>query len=143
MITITEQGNPITEDQIATLEHELGAKLSKAYYRFLIMNNGGRPSHDVIDIVGLPGSPTDVQVFFGIDRSIESSNLSWNLAIITERCPKWHVLPIACDSGGNLFCLKVLDGVASEVLYCDMDAPNCVFYEVAPSFDAFLKKIGP
>lgn len=141
MITITEQGKPITDDQIVALENELGGKLSDAYRHFLIMNNGGKPYPDVVDIVDVPGSPTDVQIFFGIARSVESSDLSWNLALIADRCPGYHILPIACDSGGNLFCLKVSNGVASEVLYCDMDAPVCAFYEVAPSFNEFMEKI--
>lgn len=141
MIKITNQGNSITENEILVLENELGYKLPNSYRQFLIINNGGRPKSDIVDIEGLPGSPTDIQIFFGLTRNIESSNILWNLSIITERCPQCHVLPIACDSGGNIFCLKITNGIASKILYYDMDSSNCKFYEVAPSFDEFIKII--
>jgi hypothetical protein len=89
------------------------------------------------------GCPIDVQVFFGIGREVDTSNLAWNLAFIGERCPNHQVLPIACDSGGNLFCLEIKDGIAAKVVYCDLDGPECVFYKVASSFESFLKSLRP
>lgn len=141
MVEISNQGPSISEEQVAALEEKLGARLSGEYRRFLLQNNGGRPDRNVVDVQRAPGTPTDVQVFFGIGRRIESSNLGWNLALIVDRCPTQHVLPIACDSGGNLFCLKVTKGIASEVVYCDLDDRNCIFYEVSPSFDALMRAI--
>jgi hypothetical protein len=142
MVEISEQGSQsISAAEIAALEGKLGAKLSDSYRRFLMLNNGGRPSPDIIDIEGVPGSPTDVQIFFGIGRNIESSDLSWNLDLIAERYPGHHLLPIACDSGGNLFCLEVSQGIASEVMYCDLNDSCGAFYKVALHFDEFLNKI--
>jgi hypothetical protein len=108
---------------------------------FLLEFNGGTPTPDTVDVPDAPGTPTDVQVFFGIGRSVESSNLSWNLSQIAERCPGRRVLPIACDSGGNLFALKIERGVTAEVVYCDLDSSECTFYPVAPSFGEFIRRI--
>ena len=141
MIVFSKQGPSIASEQITSLEKALGARLSDAYANFLMINNGGMPEPDVIDVVGMHGSPTDVQVFFGIGRDIQSSDLFWNLSVITERCPNQRMLPIACDSGGNPFCLKVKRGIASEVAYCDLDDPNCKIYYVAKNFDEFLAKL--
>jgi hypothetical protein len=143
MIKIDEQGRQISETDVASLEAEFGEKLPNSYRQFLLANNGGVPSPDVVDVTGAPGSPTDVQVFFGIGRDIESSDLFWNLRVIEERFPGRRILPIACDSGGNLFCLQAPEGGGFEVTYMDLDDPGGTLYEGAPNFDAFLQKIRP
>jgi hypothetical protein len=108
MIRMTEQGPPINELQMAQVSKTLGATFAQDYKFFLLQNNGGRPDPDIVDIEGLPGSPTDVKIFFGIGRKYESSELLWQLDFIKECCPNQHVLPIASDSGGSLFCLKLI-----------------------------------
>lgn len=140
---IENVGPKIGALDIAPIEAELGAVLPDSYRQFLLRCNGGAPTPDTIDVPGADGSPTDVQVFFGIGRSVESSDLAWNLALVAERCPGLHALPIACDSGGNLFCLKFERDAAAKVIYCDLDDPDCANYEVAASFDEFVAKIRP
>ena len=137
-MVIENEGPKIGPEDIAAIESKLDAELSSEYRDFLLRYNGGGPTSDAVDVPDAPGTPTDVQVFFGIRRSTATSNLSWNLCLISDRCPGCHVLPIACDSGGNLFCLKVERGVAAEVIYCDLDSPECKFYPVAPTFGKFL-----
>jgi hypothetical protein len=51
-----------------------------------------------------------------------------------------HLLPIARDSGGNLFCLDLFKEFTGGILYCDLSS-HVTFYEVAPNFDAFMEKI--
>jgi hypothetical protein len=136
-------GPKIGASDIAHIEAELGARLPESYRQFLMHSNGGVPTPATIDVPGTDGSPTDVQVFFGIRRSVESSDLAWNLALVGDRCPGLHVLPIACDSGGNLFCLKFERDAASRVIYCDLDDPDCATYDVAASFDVFVARIRP
>ncbi|MEX8505370.1 SMI1/KNR4 family protein [Leptothrix ochracea] len=138
---IENAGPNIGASDIAPIEAELGVVLPDSYRQFLINSNGGAPTPDTIDVPGALGSPTDVQVFFGIGRSVESSDLGWNLALVRERCPSLQALPIACDSGGNLFCLKFERDAAAKVVYCDLDDPDCSTYEVAASFDEFVGKI--
>ena len=141
---IIENSGPIIGPKdIEALELELGAKLAADYLDFLSRYNGGTPTPDTVDVPNAPGTPTDVQVFFGIGRTVESSNLSWNLSLVAERCPRSHVLPIACDSGGNLFCLKVEQGVTAAVVYCDLDSSDCALYAVASSFGSFFQSLRP
>lgn len=140
---IDNVGPKIGALDIVPIEVELGAVLPDAYRQFLLRSNGGTPTPDTIDVPGADGSPTDVQVFFGIGRSVESSDLTWNLALVAERCPGLRALPIACDSGGNLFCLKFERDAAAKVIYCDLGDPDCAPYEVAASFDEFVAKIRP
>lgn len=140
---IENPGPKITASDIASIEAKLGAVLPVSYRQFLLHSNGGAPTPDTIDVPGADGSPTDVQVFFGIGRSVESSDLAWNLVLAGERCAGLHVLPIACDSGGNLFCLQFERDDAVKVIYCDLQDPDCVTYEVAATFDEFIAKIRP
>ncbi len=143
MIEISESGYQIGESDITHLESEFGTKLPDAYRRFLLLHNGGVPSPEIIDIAGASWSPTDIQVFFGIGSQIVPDNLSWNLQLIKDRRPDLHILPVACDSGGNLFCLRVSNDGSCEVIYYDMNDRVGTIYEVAPNFDAFLNKIRP
>lgn len=101
MIEIDEQGRQIGEADIISFENTLGMRLPNDYRQFLLLNNGGIPSPDVVDVTGAPGSPTDVQVFFGIGTDVESSDLLWNLKLIKDRFPDRSILPIACDSRGE------------------------------------------
>lgn len=138
---IDNVGPKIEVQDVTAFEAELGASLPEAYQKFLLLYNGGTPTPDTIDVAEYPGTPTDVQVFFGIGRTIESSDLSWNLTLIGERCTGISALPIACDSGGNLFSLKIEHSVATDVIYFDLDAPDCVTYTVASSFEEFIAKL--
>jgi hypothetical protein len=140
MITIDGPGRSLTEEDLTALETTLRAKLPDAYRAFLLSNNGGVPSPDIVHVEGAPGSPTDVQVFFGIDRSIQSSDLYWNMRTFSDRLPE-TMLPFACDSGGNLFCIYLTTEDAGSVIYVDLDQPEPCFYYVADGFDAFLDKL--
>lgn len=138
---IHSNGPKIQAKDIEAIEDIIGGKLPTDYREFLLLYNGGSPTPDTIDIPEAPGTPTDVQVCFGIGRAVQSSDLSWNLSLINERCPGYHMLPIACDSGGNLFCLKYEHGIVSKVIYCDLESLNCKYYTVAPSFTEFVGKL--
>jgi hypothetical protein len=148
VIQISKPGRQILAAEIASLEEAFGAKLPADYREFLLLNNGGLPTHDTVDIDGMPGSPTDIQVFFGIDTDIASSDLAWNLQVIRDRLPGFDALPIACDSGGNLFCLTAAKAGKAEIVFCDMPGgsfykvtPGISVYKVAPDFSAFTNKI--
>jgi hypothetical protein len=141
MIEIENAGQTIGESELMLLEREFGHQLPEDYKQFLRKQNGGTPWPDVVDVEGLSSSPTDVQVFFGMGREVESSDLLWNLRLIEARVPVPRMLPIACDSGGNLFCLRPLSGVQFDVLYCDLSGPTDRLYDVAPDFGSFLDRI--
>lgn len=143
MVEIVERGDPIGEADVAALEREIGVKLPESYRRFLLLNNGGRPRPDIVNIVDLQGGCSDVQVFFGIGQSFQSDNLAWNFRLIEDRHPGRHILPFACDSGSSLFCFRLTGERRHQVIFCDMTDPNGTLYEVAPDFETFMTKIRP
>jgi hypothetical protein len=140
MLRVDDQEAPVTQAELADFEKELNASLPKAYREFLLRSNGGLPTPDVVEIEGAPGSPTDVQVLFGIDRSVESSDLRWNKATFSDRIPA-RMLPVACDSGGNLFCLSLSEEDSGSVFYINLESQEPRLFVVAKDFDGFLDKI--
>jgi hypothetical protein len=135
-----QTGRAVTNEDLHALENALQVNLPSQYRTFLLRFNGGIPSADTIDVEGLPLSPTDVQVFFGIDRAIASSDLKWNRSTFLDRLPE-RLLPIACDSGGNLFCILVAGQDVGSVIYADLGQPEPLLYVAARSFDGFLGQL--
>lgn len=140
MIRISSPGCVLSEVEVEGLEATLGSTLPEPYREFLLAYNGGRPVPDGIVIPGY--DETDVQVIFGVGRQVESSCIDWNLRLLESRLPD-GLLPIATDSGGNLFCLSLRREDRGAVLYADLES---VFGElgIAPihmvcsSFTEFL-----
>ncbi len=143
MTTIEEPGPSLTDGDVAALEARLGKRFPAPYRRFLLANNGGVPVPNTADVPRFHQSPTDLQVFYGIGRDIESSCINWNIDTLKERLHPQHV-PIACDSGGNVFCLSLRPADEGAVIYCDLEAVFCDYgkaaptYRVATDFDQFL-----
>jgi hypothetical protein len=148
MIEIRGAGPPLTEESLTSFERELGTSLPDSYRRFLLRNNGGRPplEKDTVDVEGLPGSPTDVQDFFGLGDPIESCDLRWNKETLCERIPD-SLLAIATDSFGSAFCISLKGADRGAVSFCDLQSvafnyeADPDFYPVAPDFDSFLNKL--
>jgi hypothetical protein len=148
MVRIRDAGRTISEADVVALEQRIGHRLPESYRQFLLLNNGGRPTldRDTIDIEHLPGSPTDVQVFYGIDDPIESCTIDWNLNVFKNRISD-RLLPIACDSFGNRFCITLSGTDRGSVIYCDFNPTfgshvgAAIYYRVAPDFNSFLEKI--
>jgi cell wall assembly regulator SMI1 len=146
MIRIQETGRTLSEAEVVALERRISCRLPEPYRRFLLEHNGGRPpvNADVIDIEHLPGSEVDVKVFFGIEDPIESCNIDWNLKTFEGRIGD-QLLPVACDSFGNLFCISLSPPDYGSVVYCDFDPSwhlgAAIYYRVAPDFDSFLGRI--
>jgi hypothetical protein len=148
MVEIRNSGRALSNDDIVKLEQRIRCRLPESYRRFLLKNNGGRPplNIDAIDIEHLPGAEVDVGDFFGIDDQIEACDIDWNLTTFKGRIAS-ELLPIACDSFGNLFCVSLSDSDYGSIVYCDFD-PNwhlggATYYRVAPDFDSFLERIRP
>lgn len=146
MTTITDAGPVLAEADITELQARVGMPLPPPYRRFLLTHNGGVPAPNTVDIQGFDQSPTDVQEFFGVGLPIASSRLDWNLDTLRERL-RGSLVPIGCDSGGNLFALSLRARDLGAVLYLDLEAvygdlasppPE---YRVAADFDEFLSRL--
>ncbi len=142
MATIRKDARRLGEMEIVAFEARLGCSLPDDYRKFLAEYNGGKPSPDVIDVVGLPGESTDIQVFFGLDRSVASSGLDWNLQAMRGQIEE-RLLPIACDSGGRVFCLSLRDADRGSIIYRDLAESEVTYYRVASSFDELMRKVRP
>src|SRR2546421_7542919 len=102
---LDNRGPRLRENDLDDFEKDANIILPAEYRSFLLRHNGGLPSPHVIDVKGAPGRPTDVQVFFGSGRPVESSDLQWNRRTFLEPLPS-KSLPIARDSVGDRFCLS-------------------------------------
>ena len=144
MVIIRKTGPRLSVSQIADLESRIGTPLPDQYRQFLLENNGGRPAPDIVDVDGIPGASTDLQVFFGISRDIESSNIDWNIDARSDQVDR-RLLPIACDSGGNIFFVSLTGSDRDSVYYHFFWGPggDGELHLVATSFASFLEKIRP
>jgi hypothetical protein len=149
MVTIEDAGRPLTEFDIIQIEQRVHCRLPESYRRFLLSNNGGRPAPymQIVDIEHIPGGGTDVSEFFAVDDPVESSTIEWNLSNFEGRISE-RMLPIAMDSGGNLFCISLSERDFGSVIYCDFEpgfgyhvSESAIYYPVAPDFDSFLEKM--
>lgn len=88
-----------------------------------------------------------IQVFFGVGRKIESSNLEIVLSTEGPYMPSMF-LPFACTEGYDLLCFD-LRGHEEKVVFWDR-APSwgndiwreADLYPIAPDFGAFLDLLG-
>lgn len=140
MIRLKDAGEPVSEEALQSLEKRLGAILPEPYRLFLSRHDGGLPTPDGVVIEGAPWVDTDIQIFFGVQRELEVSCLRWNKEVFADRIPE-HLLPIACDSGNNLFCISLSGEDAGRVSYIDLVANPPVHYPLADDFDRFLDQI--
>lgn len=138
--TISDAGRQLREQDLQKLEKSLNAKLPNAYRQFLLSNNGGVPTPDTIDVAGLSESPTDVQEFFGLGTELEESDVRWNRRTYAKSIAK-DALPIACDSGGNIFTLSMAGDAAGTISYWDLSTRPAMSFKVAQSFSEFLQKL--
>ena len=146
MFLVENPGPPLTERDVARLQASLGFPFAAPYRQFLLDNNGGTPVPDCVDVPGF--GETDVQVFFGIGRDVETSCISWNLETLRVRLSN-RLVPIACDSGGNVFCLSAREQDEEAILYLDLEAVHgdleaeTPTYAVAPAFQTFIASLRP
>ncbi len=128
------------------IEKELQISLPDNYKAFLLMHNGGIPSPDAFPIQGMKDNPVGgIQVMFGIDQHIESSNLGWNYRTFQGRLPT-NLFPIACTGSGDLICLVLWGDDAGAVVFWDSCAETEPptyqnVYRVADNFNAFIASI--
>lgn len=140
MIYIDSDNSPIDVVDLARIEAKMGRPFPEPYRAFLLAHNGGRPNPDVIDVPDAPFMSTDVQVLHGIHTVIKTSDLAWNLDVL-EGCVENHLLPIACDSLGNIYMLVLNEEDYGQVYYFDSAETPPKPYFLANDFDEFLSKI--
>jgi len=143
-----KSGNPpIHQRDLDTFESDWGGNLPQSYKDFLLRNNGGRPDKSVFPIAGFSeGSFGSIQVLFGLNTIVKSSDLRWRIKNRTSRFPA-GLLEIACTDGSDLVCI---DTEAENVPVDFLDhipswgngiwKPEALYF-VAASFPEFLSKL--
>jgi hypothetical protein len=139
---IRNPGRKLLRSEITDFEREINKSLPEDYVDFLLKYNGGSPYPCEFNIDGHDEGICGVQVFFGINREIESSTLSWNYCQYKDRIPAEHI-PIGCSDTNDLICLLVSDDKFGTVVFWDAineTSKNSLdnVYCVSVSFDAFL-----
>ncbi len=132
-----------TENSIQTLERELGLTIPVDYREFLATENGGEPSPSGFTFETVDG-PSDSAVRYFL--TLASAGGSYSIREIRrrygDRIPG-GVLPIACDSFGNLVLIDLRASSLGSIYCWDHEKestgdPTWVSISlVAPSFTAF------
>lgn len=137
---------PLTQEDITSLEQEIGKVFPESYKSFLLEYNGGLPAPDSFPIEGMPGNPYGViQEFLGIDCPIESSNLKGAYDDFKGRMPD-NLFPIACTPSGDILCLSLSGDDIGAIVLWDFYQEHCPptyanVYGVAASFEEFIDKM--
>ncbi|MEZ8193033.1 SMI1/KNR4 family protein [Vibrio sp. 1F279] len=130
-----------SELKVITLNTEL--EFPTSYKEFLLKFNGGSPSPDAFPIKGYSEEVGGIQVFFGVDREIESSCLNWNYNEYKSKLPDSYI-PIACSDTNDLICLVLSKAEYGKIVFWDAEDERSRndlgnVYEVADSFDQLLE----
>jgi hypothetical protein len=99
------------------------------YVNFLLEHNGGTP---IPATNKLP--ETDVNYIFGIQDEASWASLEWYIQTFKERIPA-NYLPIAKDSGGNLFLMSLIPANYGAIFYWDHE------YESESTGDSVYKNL--
>jgi len=138
-VDICEGGHGADETGLHLLEEKLGCRLPEAYRTWLSHYDGGRPASTTFDVDGHPEGFFDVQVFFGLNRRLQSSRLGWNIDHVYHLV-KRGFLPIACTCTGDLLVLILEGEGVGHVLFVDSLEDDRTWY-VAESFADFLDSL--
>jgi len=132
-----------TEESIQQLEAKLGSRLPEDYRRFLTDLNGGRPDPSSFVFETKAGlNDSAVRYFLTLDSGEIRYTIPNYLNTYKDRIPK-GVLPIGCDSFGNLVLLDVCSKSPGSVYFWDHEEESMNertwqnISIVAPSFKAF------
>jgi hypothetical protein len=138
---IEDEGRKINEIDIKRLEKHIKNTLPLEYKAFLQKNNGGRPTPNVFRVSEL-NNFGQVLDFFAIDDPVESCRIDWNFDVLSGRMPSGF-LPIACEDGGNIICIRVDSRNCGKVYYWDHENETSPpgyqnVYKLADSLNEFL-----
>jgi cell wall assembly regulator SMI1 len=142
-------GNPLSSEDIDTLEGELGIPLPMEYRQFLLQHNGGHPSlsafnylNTYFDTNELAGSV--IKEFFKVSDRSDIRDIRRRQLIAEGRIPT-SLLPIASDVFGNTICIGT-EGVWLGKVYLyhheyefepELGEPTASFENVFPIADDF------
>ncbi len=142
-IKITRDPKLLNEDDIHTIEAELGMGLPDDYRDFLLQYNGGDPEPNVFAVSG-EVKCASVNLFYGVRDSAQRDDLLTARHRMLERMPG-HMIPIGDLSCGNLMCVSLARRDYGYVYFWDHELeaeeneqPSYEnLFKIADSFSAF------
>ena len=136
-----------SEEMLNQLEAQGGFTLPDDYRRFMSEFNGGRPEPSGFVFATVDGkSDSAVRYFLTLDAREERYTIQEYLDRYRDRIPQ-KMLPIACDSFGNLVLLDAGAKAAGAVCFWDHEKESMDdtawdnVAVVAPSFTEFLNAL--
>jgi cell wall assembly regulator SMI1 len=138
-ISIEDPGPPITAEQLEVLECIIEAVLPASLRELLLKHNGGHPKPKTFEVADHREHLFDVQIFYGISRIIESSNLEWNYREFFDIHGKNWIAFARTDTGDQI----LLDLNERSVWFWDSaeDDPTQRYYRIANSHAEFLSSL--
>lgn len=116
-VTIRKSAPNLKEEDILTLEQQLGIRLPDGYREFLLEHNGGRPEPNVFPIQDGKGGDSVLDWFLRIQEGNLYDILD-TLDTFRGRIPT-NFLPIAVDAFGNLLCLSIQEPDLGKIFFWD------------------------
>jgi hypothetical protein len=98
---------------ISQFESHNNINLPEDYKYFLITHNGGKPNPNIE-----PTVKSDVQWIYGMVSKPYYASLFQHLDMFQNRLPSWYI-PIANDSGGNLYIMSLYEENRGVVAFWD------------------------
>jgi hypothetical protein len=140
---MVDAGPRVQLELLSALERETGVALPADYRAFLAEYNGGLPEPCTFRVPSHEEECFDVQILFGLSRTVETSNVAWNFQQYRSRLGE-GLLPIGCTDTNDLLLLGLVGNRRGRVMFWDAMAssPDEGIHEVAPSFRAFLDGLG-
>lgn len=134
-----------SQESLNALETQLGCRLPRDYRDFLETHNGGRPSPRAFRFVTPQGHEESAVQFFFTTDSTGKPYVIWDaVCVYKDRIPE-GLLPVACDSFGNLVLLDLGARNAGSVYFWDHEKESMddVTWDnispIAPSFADFVE----
>ena len=121
-VSFTEAEPPIHDEDIVRAERILGCTLPEDYRRFLLKENGGRPSLEAFNIqwndnpVGEGWGASLIHFFLSIHDGKYSNFINYNTVKFEDRIPK-DTVAIADDQGGNLLLIGVGESNHGKIFF--------------------------
>jgi len=125
MIHINSFGNEIDKVIIETIETNLEISLPKDYVDFILKNDGGKPESNIVKYKDeySKSCEASVRYFYAFSFNKQQfTNIKYPIStyIKENRIPKGY-FPIACDCGGNLFCISTNENDYGSIYFWDHD----------------------
>jgi hypothetical protein len=119
MIKFRNSGKVISDFNIVEVEDKLAVKLPDGYKKFLMDQNGGKPSHNYIDLRSFDVAKVNTNIFVRIDRFFKLEEFQEVWLNTRKYLVGDELFPIAEFDGGMLLCVSFSAEKNGWVYYFD------------------------